>query len=1076
MDAQVRVYPMEDSKGIPVEEVLDDVDDNDLRAKLISFDQNKNGHFSASELVSVAKELVRHEKAIAKLHMERNKLDIHEVAAAVSDPTLKETIKNFDVDKDGLIDVNDVIKIAQVRVTNENIKKRQSQTIVGLKSQRWKIIFACIALFFLLSGIMLTLVIAGVEASKDDKPNVDGQLRMLDGTPVATESTTSTADLMELLEYDDATLGSVKQVTLNVDSDGSTRFYTINHIIRFGPDSQELQASNGHSIFIGSGGVRVMDSDNLQVGLSTASTRRLLGSQGGGTAVLSKGDPKKSTTAGAPEAATNMFHFMMNPLDGSVKGTVKSMDCQEWFCVALSADGVLSVLAVPSWGDYSPAWGGLDEDGLGIDLLTDVESFDCQMGHCFAYKKDKSAVLFGRGPMDANNGGRKAGGTKQSAGFELTDVKSGSCIVIFRSRSVCSVLKNTGEAFIWAEEGERELWDEEKELVFGLWLPLTNIKSMNCHGFDCFSLGNDGVFTVWGSRLGKLDPTDIGNSSPMIAERKNVKSYHCLTSICVLIRTDNQIIAFVANADGPDKEFNQMKYGDHRGRQHEEIEVQCQEGPLHPFLGQRLERCVITTKYLIIVYTVWPMNRGNSQTTDVMIYSKEDGLYYDYDVYHPAPPEAGGVCIGQKTKSFGWDMCGKRIDIKGAISVSCASDGYCASLHDDGRVVVWEDEDSWTRNEARSGFGGVTNAKSVQCHDQFAGCSAVTEDNDVVLWGINKMREDSKSVMTKLTNKPDGVDIACNNFLWADKKLCLVLDKSPPAPAPVPVPVPATPAPAPAPAPVTDCMTVDDPRKPAVKCVLPFVYRGNTHYGCSDLDSPEGAWCYTDEAYDSWGLCDMNSDVCAMDNTCEAQGRRTCKVDPKCTYSTHRGCQTISTGVAASGAPNQYVIKSRRNRCDDGNKWLGVYPETAEGCMWLVLGSSECSHSFFNYAEYGDRNCGCLTDTKATCDATTEKSKTNIYAIKVEEEDWAGKSHELVSTKKLCDDQKWLNVYPPTAEACMQLVLSSAPQCSDKFFNYADATADADRNCGCVSPSASCDASNLADKPRTNLYKISSSN
>mmetsp|Transcript_16345 Transcript_16345/g.19599 ORF Transcript_16345/g.19599 Transcript_16345/m.19599 type:complete len:110 (-) Transcript_16345:428-757(-) len=105
-----------------------------------------------------------------------------------------------------------------------------------------------------------------------------------------------------------------------------------------------------------------------------------------------------------------------------------------------------------------------------------------------------------------------------------------------------------------------------------------------------------------------------------------------------------------------------------------------------------------------------------------------------------------------------------------------------------------------------------------------------------------------------------------------------------------------------------------------------------------------------------------------------------------------------------------------------------------------------------------------------------KKSKTNIYAIKVEEEDWAGKSHELVSTKKLCDDQKWLNVYPPTAEACMQLVLSSAPQCSDKFFNYADATADADRNCGCVSPSASCDASNLADKPRTNLYKISSSN
>ena len=51
------------------------------------------------------------------------------------------------------------------------------------------------------------------------------------------------------------------------------------------------------------------------------------------------------------------------------------------------------------------------------------------------------------------------------------------------------------------------------------------------------------------------------------------------------------------------------------------------------------------------------------------------------------------------------------------------------------------------------------------------------------------------------------------------------------------------------------------------------------------------------------------------------------------------------------------------------NDWLGVYPTTAEGCMALILERTACNQEFFNYADGGDRNCGCVLGPDKSCDS-----------------------------------------------------------------------------------------------------------
>jgi hypothetical protein len=63
------------------------------------------------------------------------------------------------------------------------------------------------------------------------------------------------------------------------------------------------------------------------------------------------------------------------------------------------------------------------------------------------------------------------------------------------------------------------------------------------------------------------------------------------------------------------------------------------------------------------------------------------------------------------------------------------------------------------------------------------------------------------------------------------------------------------------------------------------------------------------------------------------------------------------------------------------NRWFNVYPNTAEGCLSLVLADNTCNPMFFNYAEGGDRNCGCITDISPgfSCDLIQEQAAVSIY-------------------------------------------------------------------------------------------------
>jgi len=164
--------------------------------------------------------------------------------------------------------------------------------------------------------------------------------------------------------------------------------------------------------------------------------------------------------------------------------------------------------------------------------------------------------------------------------------------------------------------------------------------------------------------------------------------------------------------------------------------------------------------------------------------------------------------------------------------------------------------------------------------------------------------------------------------------------------------------------------------------------------------------------------------LCALDQTTP------CSVPP---------CPTLTQPTLAA------TLASAGQRCDS-NSWKGIYPETAEGCMALILADSSCNQQFFNYAESGDHNCGCIA-ADATC-----KASVSTLAI-------AGQR---------CDANSWKNIYPETAEGCMALILADS-SCNQQSFNYADS---GDHNCGCIPAGAYL---SLVSEPDASLYKITDS-
>ena len=64
--------------------------------------------------------------------------------------------------------------------------------------------------------------------------------------------------------------------------------------------------------------------------------------------------------------------------------------------------------------------------------------------------------------------------------------------------------------------------------------------------------------------------------------------------------------------------------------------------------------------------------------------------------------------------------------------------------------------------------------------------------------------------------------------------------------------------------------------------------------------------------------------------------------------------------VAPSVLSGGLIRFKQYRRCKDGF-WLDQYPSTAQGCLLLVIADSRCDDTYFTWAEYGDKNCFCVS-------------------------------------------------------------------------------------------------------------------
>jgi len=198
---------------------------------------------------------------------------------APDDPQQAEVIKalhSFDHDGDGTISVHELIKVGERRVLNEkkiqNLRRIVLVTFVG-------------ALVF--SGVMLALMIAANEASKDDKPDDDGTLKTISGEYVSTSETQSAVYLKELASVNPRELVNMRHVYLQVDTlqaSGVWRLYTVTGYDSISSSHIEIFTARGDIIQVMNQEVVIL-TENAKTGatetLKVVSSRRrsLLGTE-----------------------------------------------------------------------------------------------------------------------------------------------------------------------------------------------------------------------------------------------------------------------------------------------------------------------------------------------------------------------------------------------------------------------------------------------------------------------------------------------------------------------------------------------------------------------------------------------------------------------------------------------------------------------------------------------------------------------------------------------------------------------------------------------------------------------------
>mmetsp|Transcript_19293 Transcript_19293/g.23038 ORF Transcript_19293/g.23038 Transcript_19293/m.23038 type:complete len:1269 (+) Transcript_19293:123-3929(+) len=214
------------------------------------------------------------------------------------DRKLAAVLKSMDKDGSGTISLREMVTIGQTRLTNE----------AKIRNLRWMVAAAVFA-SLIVSSVLLGLMIAANEASKDDKPDSNGALKTISGVPVSTEVMSTELGLLDLPKLAPEILAKLETIVFTDEAD-IVHIYRIIGTTIFSQNSMRMVTATGETVLLSEGVLNVVSPAGGGQSRQ-ASRRRLLGEDGGMPAVagIAAGATPASTVV-MPELAK--YKFLLN--------------------------------------------------------------------------------------------------------------------------------------------------------------------------------------------------------------------------------------------------------------------------------------------------------------------------------------------------------------------------------------------------------------------------------------------------------------------------------------------------------------------------------------------------------------------------------------------------------------------------------------------------------------------------------------------------------------------------------------------------------------------------------------------
>ena len=160
-----------------------------------------------------------------------------------NDKAIAEALRSMDMDGDGTISIRELIKIGEVRVRNEKRIKNLTYAV-----------FALCGLFVVFCAVMMALVVAANEATKDTRPSGDGTMKTVDGKVVSTESKKYPLILADLPRYPFEVIESLDALRVRKTGTQETYYYTVTGYSWFSKYSMQLHTARHDIISINGAG------------------------------------------------------------------------------------------------------------------------------------------------------------------------------------------------------------------------------------------------------------------------------------------------------------------------------------------------------------------------------------------------------------------------------------------------------------------------------------------------------------------------------------------------------------------------------------------------------------------------------------------------------------------------------------------------------------------------------------------------------------------------------------------------------------------------------------------------------